>query len=127
MTKTSISEIISELGGALASDSRISSKPWGALAFLVENKGRSTSGYRYVGDDEWEAQAPYDVPVLRMFRTLHAAMKAEGNDWKCALFTIKRSDMQLNVDFEYDDPDRWKFTVQGVEGIKAYAMSLRPD
>jgi len=87
----------------------------------------SRSGYRYFGEDGWEAQVPYDIPVLRLFTALHTTMKAEGNDWKCALFTIKRSDMQLNVDFEYDDPDRWKFTVQGVEGIKAYAMSLRPD
>ena len=121
------SGLVSKLGVAIVNDSEISSEPWDSLALLASRAGMSTSGYRFFGDDGWEAHAPYDLSVLKLFRDLHAAMKAEGNDWKCALFTIKRSDMQLNVDFEYDDPDRWKFTVQGVESIKAYAMSLRPD
>jgi len=127
MTSASSSVILSKLGTAVVNDTRISSKPWTSLALLAESQGREVSGYRFFDQHEWGAQAPYDIPVLDLFETLHAAMKAEGNDWKCALFTIKRSDMQLNVDFEYDDPDRWKFTVQGVESIKAYAMSLRPD
>jgi len=127
MTGLSAAIILAKLGPALVTDSRISSEPWDALAILAKREGKSRSGYRYFGEDGWEAQLPSDMMVKDLFRHLHAAMKAEGNDWKCALFTIKRSDMQLNVDFEYDDPDRWKFTVQGVEGIKAYAMSLRPD
>jgi len=121
------SDILATMGPAIIGDSRISSEAWDQLAILAEEKGTSRSGYRYFGEEGWEAQIPYDIPVLNLFVLLHTTMKAEGNDWKCALFTIKRSDMQLNVDFEYDDPDRWKFTVQGVEGIKAYAMSLKPD
>ena len=122
-----IDELIADLGRSIVADSEMNSVPWDSFALIIREAGTSGSGYRYFGEDGWEAIAPYDLDVRRKFRELHAAMSAEGADWLVMLVRMRRGDGQLTLDFEYEDRSRWKLNPQGIAGIRDFAMSLRPD
>ena len=122
-----IDDLIVDLGRSIVVDSEMSSVPWDSFALIVREAGTSRSGYRYFGEDGWEAITPYDIDVLAKFQVLHAAMAREGADWLVMLVRMRRGDQQLTLDFEYEDRSRWKLNPQGIAGIRDFAMSLRLD
>ena len=122
-----IDELIADLGRSIVADSEMSSVPWDSFALITREGGTSQSGYRYFGEDGWEAIVPYDLDVEDKFVSLHRTMADAGANWLVMLARMRREEGHLILDFEYEDRSRWKLNPQGVAGIRDFAMSLRLD
>ncbi|WP_194832442.1 hypothetical protein [Nocardia sp. XZ_19_369] len=86
---------------------------------------QSMFGYVYTDDGNWVARTPDGTDILRMMTELRSAMATPGEgDWKSCLIQIKRADMSLSVDLEYDDANRWRVTPDNFEEM---VEELRPQ
>lgn len=99
---------------------------WAALALVATFGGGTESmfGYVYYDDGSWAARTPKGFDVLTGIGALRAAMTEPGGPaWKTCLLQITRADMRLDIDFEYDDEERWKV---GPDSLERMVESLRP-
>lgn len=111
-------ELIHEIGSMIVQDRVLSDQPWDALSLVTVVEGTSVqvSAYRYDGAGKPTPRNPGDNRLFDKFEELRDAMREPGGrEWKTALVQIKRPAMKITVDFEYDDPMRWKVTPFNVE------------
>jgi hypothetical protein len=74
------------------------------------------SGYSFDAAGEPEPGTPRNRQIDDLFSALQEATEVPGKGrWKSALFRLKRDSMHFGVDFEYDDPLRWKVTPDGMD------------
>ncbi|MGQ4615161.1 hypothetical protein [Nocardia sp. R7R-8] len=85
---------------------------WDSLALVANLDGAASMyGYTYTDNGEFSANVPAGVGFLEKMKEFREATGVRGeNDWKACLIQIKRADMSLNVEYEYDDADRWRVT-----------------
>ena len=90
---------------------------WDALALVVDlDEVASMHGYTYIDNGGWSANVPAGVGFLEKMKEFRSATGTPGeNEWKACLIQIKRADMSLNVEYEYDDADRWCITPDNYE------------
>ncbi|MGQ4600446.1 hypothetical protein [Nocardia sp. R6R-6] len=90
---------------------------WDALALVVNLDGvASMYGYTYTDNGDWSANLPASIGFLEKMKEFRSATSVLGeNDWKACLIQVKRDDMSLNVEYEYDDADRWCITPDNYE------------
>ncbi|QLY32853.1 immunity protein YezG family protein [Nocardia huaxiensis] len=83
---------------------------WEALSVVVRINDHAIwmNGYGYSDTGRWEARTPRSDDLKDKIRRLRAVMQKPGETaWQSCLIQLKRSDMALQIDFEYDDVDRW--------------------
>ncbi len=111
------SDVLMAVGQLIVSDKAYQSRPWDSLTVVAKlDGGKSMFGYVYTADGDWAAQAPDSFDVLRRLADLKKAMAKPGEpDWKTCRIQIKRPDLKMHADFDYDDADRWSVTPANLE------------
>ena len=100
---------------------------WESIAIVgnFSHGQQRMNGYVYFEDGDFEARIP-SFDALRRIRTLREEMtKEKGEYWHQCLIHITRPEMKINIQFEYDDPDRWSLKKVSLD-VKDYAESLKP-
>jgi hypothetical protein len=119
--------LVTDAGALIFRDPRYAEHDWQSLAVVYNfTDGRQNQyGYVFLTDGSWSAALPKDRDdaILDMMLALQATMAETGKKWHRALVQITR-DGQLNVQFEYDDPDRWTIRPNDLEVSVA---ALRPQ
>lgn len=120
--------VITDVGHIIVSDSAYANPDW-ALAAIVYNfvDGRKNAyGYVWNHDGNWKAELPDNgMDHIRQMLALQKAMEQRtGIKWQKALLHIDRAEQDINIIFEYDDPQRW--TV-GPKDMDASVAALRPE
>lgn len=122
--KERASDLLQDIGAAIVEDPALEDKEWDAIALVFQFDGMSRLyGYSY-RDETSEPFSPEDDVLFDLFLELQEVM-AEGEDcaWKACLYKITKPDMDLDVDFEYEDGDRWRVTPENIDTI---AEMIRP-
>ena len=117
--------LVQEIGALIVTNDRYQDD-WQSLAIVgsFRDGERSQYGYVYTADGEWEGRTS-GIPTLKLMKRLNDEMAdATGKRWLRCLVQIKRADMSMNVQFEYDDPDRWSVSPATVEQD---ALALKPE
>ena len=105
--------ILRKLGAAIAADARYADRDWASIAIvaIIEPGVRQVSGYRFEAMGEAEPGTPRNREIDALFSELQEATQVDGKGpWKSAVFKLQRAGMRYSVDFEYDNPTRWKVT-----------------
>ena len=105
--------LIEQIGGMIIADVRYADRKWSAISVVAILDGGSSqvSGYSYDAQGRPEAGAPRNVDLHARFVDLQSATRVEGQaPWKTCLVQIKRDELKTQVEFEYDDAQRWKVT-----------------
>ncbi len=119
-------KLIQQIGSALVADPRYAGRDWDGIAVvaIIEPGVRRVSGYTFDAAGEAEAGTPRNRAIDSLFAELQEATQiADKGPWKSALFQIKRAGMRFAIDFEYDDPMRWKVDPDRMDEILA---AIRP-
>lgn len=125
------SEKIQAIGQLILSRPRIIAlELWDGLAFVVslrKGRGGSVHGFRYLKTGEFKPTSPGQVgKIITAFHELRDLMATEtGAEWQQALVHITRPDHEIKMFFEYDDPQRWKPKITGLD-MTDYATSIKP-
>jgi hypothetical protein len=120
-------EVIQRIGEAVTQDARFTALPWRGIALvsIIGNGARQLSGYWYAEDGSAEPKLPSNRQVDELFLDLQRATSVPGKGmWKTCLFKIRRADMRMTVDFDYEDPIRWKVMPGNMGKLVA---EMRPD
>ncbi len=113
---TDPSRLVREVAQLLLDDARLAALDWAALSIVMrpdDGGPASILGYAYADDGEFTATVPDDPQVFDAGRRLREAMAAQnptGRAWGAMLVQLRRSDLKLRVEFEYDDAARWDVT-----------------
>lgn len=124
MNQKRADELIQEIGSAIVEDPAIADLEWDSVAVVAHlDGGFSLFGYLY-REGENEPFSPEDDELFELFPELQDAM-AEGEEhrWKACLYTIAKPDMDVDVDFEFDDASRWRVTPDNIDTMPE---QLRP-
>lgn len=126
------SELLHEVGAIIVRDPSLEAVEWEALAFVVQlhenSRGGRARGYRYSADGSFEPEAPGEIIDLTLaLSELRDEMEAEtGKRWKTVLIHLTKPGPEINMTFEYDDPDRWKLEIKKGLDVSDYANSIKP-
>ncbi|WP_282777132.1 MULTISPECIES: hypothetical protein [unclassified Nocardia] len=106
------SEIVFSVGELILLGVTEKDEEWCGLAVAVTmHRQKSMFGYAYFEDGSWSADLELSIEILDRVAELKSVMSSQdGKDWKVCLFQIERSEMKMNVEFEYKDADRWRIT-----------------
>ncbi|MFF0493967.1 hypothetical protein ACFYTQ_33530 [Nocardia sp. NPDC004068] len=117
--------VLMTLAESILRNSAYQDDSWESLTLVaVLADTESQFGYVYDREGGWAARVPQGFEVLDKMIELRSVMSVPGKpDWKTCLLQIKRADMSLKVDFEYDDVDRWQVTPQN---LREKVEELRP-
>lgn len=115
-----------QLARAIAADAKLGTLPWDELV-LVARFGDGVSnvnGFAYQAGGTSRPVAPRGAAVLDAFIDLRAATAVDGQaDWIACKLQVRRAGGKLSLDFEYEQPDRWKISPANV---KQMSEALRP-
>ena len=121
-------DLIHEIGGMIVADPKIAGKAWDGLALVahVSADSRGMHGFRF-WDDDFEATNPREASAItRRLADLRGEMAREtGDEWHQVLIHVWRPGPEIRMQFEYDDPGRWKPRITGLD-MSEYAHSIRP-
>jgi hypothetical protein len=121
------SEVIQRLGEAVTQDPSFTAVPWSGISLvsIIGNGASQLSGYWYAEDGSAEPELPSDEEILDLFVELQRSTAVPGKGvWKTCLFRIRRNGMRMTVDFDYDNPLRWKVTPGNMDTL---VPGMRPD
>lgn len=101
-----------EVARLILSDPRYASDDWQDIAIVYNflDGRENTFGYVFFPDGKWEARLPDDHnwdAVDKMLELQTMMERETGKRWLRALFHIKRDDQSMNIQFEYDDREKW--------------------
>jgi hypothetical protein len=124
MDEERANELIQDIGSAIVDDPGVADHEWDALAVVALVDGAAVSsffGYRYLGDEVEPIDFDGD-DLFDLFTQLREAMaEGESAPWLACLYTI--GGLDIEVDYEYDDPDRWRMTPARMDTLPA---EIRP-
>jgi hypothetical protein len=118
-------DLMQEIGGLVVGDERYAGEPWASIALvtMIDGPVQRFHGFWYDAAGEATPGFPRNRDLLDKFRELQAVARNGERTWKTALVQIRRDDMQITVDYEYEDPQRWKVTPLNLEAMRE---ALRP-
>ena len=126
MNEERANAMIQEIGGEIIRDPGVAEHDWDSLAVVAWEEGPLSNcfGYRYLGDEiaaiEFETEG-----LLDLFMELRGAMaEGEPRPWLTCLYTIKKPNFEIEVDYDYDNRDRWKVNARNFDTMPA---RLRPS
>ncbi len=118
--------LIHEIGTMIVQDEKYADRDWDGISVVgIYGEGATQiSGYSYDANGVPKAGTPRNKDLHYRLRDLHKAMADSGQgDWKTVLIQIRRADMNVKMDFEYENPLRWKVTPKN---LKTMPAQLRP-
>ena len=119
-------ELIIDLAKGVLSTEDLAKLDWEFVSVVVdvEEGSVSNSGYAYVGDEAIPiAVAEYSFDQI--VQNLHKEIQEPGRDaFLQMLIQLRREDLKLKVDFEYENPARWSITAQNYATM---GETLKPD
>ncbi|ABC31731.1 conserved hypothetical protein [Hahella chejuensis KCTC 2396] len=121
-------ELVMEIGSIMLGSEEYEKYEWAGIALVgnFSHGQQRMNGYVYLVDGDYQAAIP-SVDALRKIKVLRDEMaKAEGREWHQCLIHITRPDYKINIQFEYDDPDRWKLKNISRD-MREYADFLKPE
>ena len=119
--------LVMEIGRLLLSDDRIRDADWEGLSVvvIVGEGSVQLSAYRYDAAGKPTPSTPRNFEIGDRFEELQQSMSAkEPRAWKSCLVRLKKPELKMKMDFEYDDPLRWKVTPAN---IASKPEELRPQ
>ncbi|MEM9625300.1 MAG: hypothetical protein AAGA21_03640 [Pseudomonadota bacterium] len=122
-------ELIVEIGRAVLLDERYRNEDWSGIALVgsFAHGRESMHGYVYRTDGSWTGCIPADPEddILDKMLDLKRVMAEEkGAVCHQCLVQVSRTKQDVNVKFEYDDPQRWSVTPANLEQM---VETLRPS
>ncbi|TXD35259.1 hypothetical protein FRC96_11305 [Lujinxingia vulgaris] len=130
MSKDIQAALITEIGEMIAGDDYLQAQEWQGLGLVVtiQDGTRRMTGFRYLEDGSFEADTPDNGgDVMRKLRELKHAMIANGDGaFVQCLIHLTRPDYELRLQFEFDDPTRWKPKKISMD-MSEFADLLRPE
>ncbi len=125
MNEKRANQLIQKIGSEIVGDPAVAKHDWDGLAVVAWDDGDLSNfyGYRYRGNEcraiEFETGDLFD----RFMKLRDAMAKGEPRKWVACLYTIKQPGMDIDVTYEYDDPDRWKISPDTIDTMP---KSIRP-
>ena len=119
-------QLVQEIGASIVTHEEYQDD-WASLAIAGNFKDgrRNQYGYVYTEDGDWKARLPGGFATLKLMKRLNDEMAdATGKRWHRCLVQIKRADMSMDIQFEYDDPNRWSVSPATIERD---ALALKPE
>lgn len=120
-------ELILEIGSLIVKSKAYAKYEWQGIAAVgnFSHGQQRMNGYVYLDDGDFEAETP-GFETLRKVRELRQEMEKETNKaWNQCLIHVTKPDFKINIQFEYDDPDRWSLKKISLD-MSEYAESLKP-
>jgi hypothetical protein len=107
-------ELITEIGSRLGQDIGSRRPDWNDIvqSGIVEKNEPEMSGFVYFGDGKVQPTSPRDFSVLDLLLELRDTMASteKKGAWLACLIRVNRASGDINFEFEYDRPDRWRVT-----------------
>lgn len=130
MSKEKQAQLITEIGEMIIDDYIAQNIAWEALSFVVTlyNGTRRMTGYRYLANGSFEASTPENASdVIRKCRVLNEEMtnNGDGTFVQC-LIHLSKPDYKIRLQFEFDNPERWKPKIIGMD-MSTFVNALRPE
>lgn len=125
------SERIQQIGQMILASKNIQNlESWDGLSFVItlrEGRGGNVHGFYYLKDGNFGPTTPGQPrKTVTEFHALRKAMCEEtGERWCQALVHLTRPGPDINIKFEYDNPQRWKPSISGLD-MADYANSIKP-
>jgi len=122
-------DLIQRIGTLISTDSEFANDRWQGLSLIfdeIDEAGVGMSGYMYAGDKV--------IPVLPQSNSTEieeavlalreATIAPDGSKWHGCLVQLSRPGPEIGIEFEFDDPLRWKITPRNYEHMME---ALRPS
>ncbi len=106
-------ELIVEIGRLIVADGKATAQPWDRYALIAYYDGSVSrlNGFGYSGDARGRPATPETFDLEDRLDELRVATQTEGKaPWRVCVFRLNRDTGKATVDFEYDDPERWRVT-----------------
>lgn len=118
MDQAKADELVQEVGGLLLDDPAFADHVWDGLAAVMSfGKARtSVYAYRFHGEAE-PVFLEVEHELYDLLVKLREEMTKGRRPWQSCLIQITQPDLGIEIDFDYDDPDRWKITPANMNGM----------
>ena len=108
-------DLVHRLGGLLLDDPEVVVRDDWAHVVLVARFDEGSSGvngFCYPAEGDPEPAAPYDRRTLDVLEELRSALAARDGapGFAACRVHLQREGARIGLDFEHDDPDRWRIT-----------------
>ena len=117
---TDVSDLYQELGSAVLTDPSVEWNQWtkAALVFSIDAEGNhAIRGYLF-SDLEWQGFLPEThIDAINTLLLQIREVIADGTTglWASALIQFNLVEIDMMVNFDYDDPDRWRVTPTNID------------
>jgi hypothetical protein len=129
MNQSEANEMIMNIGAMIINDVCYLDGDWNALALVgdLSDGQRGVCGYQYFPDGTFAAKIPkkFSDVLYKLSQLREATHTEEGVGWHQCLIHITKPGMNINIQFEYDDPNRWSLGSVSLD-MSEYAESLKP-
>jgi hypothetical protein len=115
-------QTLMRIGAMIVQDERYAAREWDGIAVvaIVDDNSVDMTGFVYDSDGKAAPGTPRNTDLMDEFEDFRNATATSGNGlWRAALVQIRKSDMNVRVRFEYEDPKKWKVTPSNMESLKA--------
>ena len=128
LSTSTADDLILEIGSLVVNDRRYDDR-WKGLALVgnFSDGQERMNGYQYFADGEFEAGVPKGAgDIIDKLLELRREMKKDKNEeWQQCLIHITKPDYKINIQFEYDDPNRWVLKKISMD-MSEYAELIKP-
>ena len=118
--KNEVDLLVHKVGSVALADDRLI-PDWDSLAItaILRDHSGSVNWFTYQGEARPRPGSPSDGQLHDTFRELRDAMNKRdgGQHWKACLVKIKKIDMSIQIEFEYENENRWKVTPATVKTL----------
>jgi hypothetical protein len=124
---TEANEILMQMGSMLLTDPKYQRREWKALSVVgvVVLGSVDITGFTYDNTGEATPGTPSDDNFIDLLKNFQAATKVDDKPvWKSVLIQIKKPDLEIKVQFEYENALRWKISPGNIDKMK---IALMPE
>ena len=130
MTDSANDARVHEIGGKILADPVYADQNWDGLAIVgtYSDGQRRMTAFSFMADGSHRPALPDDLDsaILHGLAELRQAMAAEtGTEWHQCLIHIWKPGPKIRIHFEYEDPERWRPKVKGLD-ISDFIEAIRP-
>lgn len=121
-------QLLQAVGNALVDDPGLAEAEWDSVVLVGHLGAGATSiyAYRFVGTRA-HSVALQDFDLYDLLPALRAAMIDErSGPWKAVLVQITKPDLDIHVEFEHEDANRWHMDGSDQAAIDAVIEEIRP-